>query len=93
MVRKQILWALESSKENLLENVKPKSNGQKLVFNILYYPVFQNVRRILYEFCRSLKDELVGAKLPNVEETKRCQACEKRNCCMRYIHFFHLRLW
>ena len=49
MVRNQILKAREKSRESLLENEAPRSSGQKLTFNITYYPVFQNVRKILEE--------------------------------------------
>ena len=47
MVRKQVSWAREHSRESLLEKVKSESNQDKLTFNITYYLVFQNVRNIL----------------------------------------------
>ena len=49
MVRKQVLWAREHSKESLVEKVKSESDQKKLTFNITYHPVFQNVRNILQE--------------------------------------------
>ena len=49
MVRKQILQAREHSRESLLEKVKSESDQNKLILNITYYPVFQNVRNILQE--------------------------------------------
>ena len=47
MVRKQVSWAREHSRESLFEKVKSESNQDKLTFNITYYLVFQNVRNIL----------------------------------------------
>ena len=49
MVRKQVLRAHEHSKKNLLENLKSESDQMKLIFDIIYYPIFQNVRDILQE--------------------------------------------
>ena len=49
MVRNQILKAREKSRESLLENVISRSSELKLTFNLTYYPVFQNVRKILEE--------------------------------------------
>ena len=49
MVRKQVVPAREHSRENLLEKVKSESHQNQLTFNILYYPVFRNVRNILQE--------------------------------------------
>ena len=50
MIRKQVLWTREHSRESLLEKVKSESDQNTLTFNIIYYPVFQNVRNILQEF-------------------------------------------
>ena len=49
MVRKQALRAHEHSRESLLEKVKSESDQKKLTFNIIYYPVFHNLRNILQE--------------------------------------------
>ena len=49
MVRKQVLWGHEHSRESLLEKVKSESDQNKLTFNITYYAAFQNVRNILQE--------------------------------------------
>ena len=49
MIRKQILRLHEPSRESLLKNVTSKSNGQRLTFNITYYPVLQIVISILQE--------------------------------------------
>ena len=49
MVRQQVLRAREHSRESLLEKVKSESDQNKLTFNIIYYPVFQNVKNILQE--------------------------------------------
>ena len=49
MVRKQILWAREHSRESLLEKVISESYQNKLTFNITCYPVFQILRNILQE--------------------------------------------
>ena len=49
MVRKQVLWACEHSRESLLKKFESESDQKKLTFNIAYYPVFQNVRNILQE--------------------------------------------
>ena len=57
MVRKQDLRAREHSRESLLEKVKSESDQNKLIFNITYYPVFQNVRNILQEFHILLKPD------------------------------------
>ena len=49
MVRNQILRAREHSRNDLLERKKQHMSGQKLTFNITYYPTFQNVRAIMEE--------------------------------------------
>ena len=49
MVRKQVLWAWEHSRESLLEKLKSEPDQKTLTFNITYYLVFQNVRNILQE--------------------------------------------
>ena len=51
MVRKQVLRALEHSRESLLEEVKSESDQKKLTSNITSYPVFQSKKhftRIIY---------------------------------------------
>ena len=49
VIRKQILRAREHSRNDLLERETPQIREQKLTFNILYYPAFQNVRSIMEE--------------------------------------------
>ena len=49
IVRKQVLWAREHSRESLLQKVKSESDQKKLTFNITYYLVFQDARNILQE--------------------------------------------
>ena len=49
MISKQVLLTREHSRESLLKKVKSESDQNKLTFNIIYYPVFQNVRNILQE--------------------------------------------
>ena len=67
--------------------MKSESDQNKLTFNINYYLVFQNVRNIIQDIFlvgfpngKSLKDQLVRAKLPNVEITGRSETCGKKNC-------------
>ena len=80
MIRKQILRAREHSRNDLLERKKPHIPEQKLIFNITYYPAFQNVRNITpnkehkkifpnvsvagFRNGMSLKNYLVRATLP-----------------------------
>ena len=49
MIRKQILRAREHSRKDLLEREKAETSEPRLMFNITYYPVFQNIRNILQE--------------------------------------------
>ena len=49
MIRKKILRAREHSRKDLLEIEKTKTFVPKLTFNITYYPVFQNNKKILQE--------------------------------------------
>ena len=49
MVRKQVLRALEHSRESLLNKVKSEFDQNKLTFSLTYYPVFQYVTNILQE--------------------------------------------
>ena len=44
MVRKQVLWAREHSREISLEKMKSRSEQKKLAFNITYHLDFQNVK-------------------------------------------------
>lgn len=49
MARKQILQAHKQSRESLLQNVKSEYDQKNLAFDITYYLVFQNVRKILQD--------------------------------------------
>ena len=49
MIREQILSAREHSRKDLLEREKTETFDSKLTFNIIYDPVFQNIRTILLE--------------------------------------------
>ena len=49
VIRKQMLRAREHSRKDLLEREKAETSEPKLMFNITYYPVFQNNRNILQE--------------------------------------------
>ena len=49
MVRKEILRARAIPRDALLEKVNNKEKQNKLAFNITYYPVFRNVRKVLEE--------------------------------------------
>ena len=49
MARKQILQAHKQSRESLLQNVKSEYDQENLAFDITYYLVFQNVRKILQD--------------------------------------------
>ena len=49
MVKKQVLQTHEHSRESVLEKVKSESDQKKLIFKVIYYPAFQNVRNILQE--------------------------------------------
>ena len=42
--------------------------------------VFQDIPLVGFPYGKSLKDRLVGAKLPNVEITGRSETCGKENC-------------
>ena len=47
IVRTQILKPTGESRDNLLKQGNTKTSESKLIFNITYYPAFQNVRSIL----------------------------------------------
>ena len=49
MISKQILRAREHSRKDLLEREKAETSEPRLMFNITYYPVFQNIRNMLQE--------------------------------------------
>ena len=49
MVRTQIFKTRGESTDSLFERGNTKTSGNKLTFNITYYPAFQNVRGILEE--------------------------------------------
>ena len=49
LVRKEILKARSQSRETLLDKEKMLRNGERVTFNITYYPVFKNIRNILEE--------------------------------------------
>ena len=49
VISKQVLRAREHSRNDLLERKKPQMSEQKLTFNIIFYPAFQNVRTIMKE--------------------------------------------
>ena len=49
MIRKQLLKARNHSRNDLLEREKKQMSEQKLTFNIIYYPAFQNLRAIMKE--------------------------------------------
>ena len=63
MVRKQVLRALEHSRESLLEKLKLESDQKKLPFYITYYLAFQNVRNILQELHILLTPDLEHKKV------------------------------
>ena len=48
-VRKQILRARGSSRDSLLDGEDNREEQNKITFNLTYYPVFQNVKKILAE--------------------------------------------
>ena len=54
MIQKQKLRAQEHSRKVLLEREKTETSKPKLMFNIIDYPVFQNIRNILQELHLSL---------------------------------------
>ena len=54
MIRKKMLRAREHSCKVLLEREKSETSETRLMFNIIYYPVFQNIRNILQELHLSL---------------------------------------
>ena len=49
LVRKEILIARSQSGETLLDNKKMLRNDDKVTFNITYYPLFKDIRKILDE--------------------------------------------
>ena len=48
-VRKQILRARGFSRDSLLDRENTREEQNKITFNLTYYPVFQNVKKILAE--------------------------------------------
>ena len=48
-VRKQILRARCFTRESLLDRENTREKQNKIAFNLIYYPVFQNVKKILSE--------------------------------------------
>ena len=48
-VRKQILRVRGFSRDSLLDRKNTKEEQNKITFNLTYYPVFQNVKKILAE--------------------------------------------
>ena len=48
-VRKQILMARGFSRDSLLDRENIRDEQNKITFNLTYYPVFQNVKKILAE--------------------------------------------
>ena len=48
-VRKQILRARSFSRDSLLDRENTRDEQNKITFNLTYYPVFQNVKKILAE--------------------------------------------
>lgn len=57
MARKQILQAHKQSRESLLQNVKSEYDQKNLAFDITYYLVFQNVRKILQDLLMLLTSD------------------------------------
>ena len=53
IIFKQILRARKHWRSDLLVREKPQMAVQKLIFNINYYPSFQNVRGIMEELHNS----------------------------------------
>ena len=67
MIREQILSAREHSRKDLLEREKTETSDSKLTFNIIYDPVFQNIRTILLELHLLLTPDKEHTKVfPNV---------------------------
>ena len=67
MIREQILSAREHSRKDLLEREKTETSDSKLTFNIIYDPVFQNIRTILLELHLLLTPDKEHPKVfPNV---------------------------
>ena len=67
MIREQILIAREHSRKDLLEREKTETSDSKLTFNIIYDPVFQNIRTILLELHLLLTPDKEHTKVfPNV---------------------------
>ena len=88
----------------MLEKVGNHPEENKFIFNITYYPAFQNTKKMLKELHillapdkehqkmfskvpivgflngKSLKDHLVRASLPILNETLDREPCGKRNC-------------
>ena len=104
VVKQEILKARKIPRNELLEKERNHPEENKLIFNINYYPAFQNTKTILEElqillapdkehqkvfpkvpivgFCngKSLKDHLVRASLPILNQTLGSDSCGKRNC-------------
>ena len=48
-VRKQIIRARGFSRDSLLDRKNTREEQKKITFNLIYYPVFQNVKKLLAE--------------------------------------------
>ena len=56
MIRKQVLWTREHSRESLLEKVKSESDQNKLSLNITCYPVFNSQKVVYLLKCRICRE-------------------------------------
>ena len=55
-VRKQILRARGFSRDSLLDRESTREEQKEINFNVTYYPVFQNVKKLSCEVCKSVND-------------------------------------
>ena len=104
VLKKEILKARKIPRNELLEKELNHKEENKLMFNVTYYPAFQNKKTILEELQiplapdkehqkmfpnvpvvgfrnrKSLKDHLVRASHPILNNTLGSEPCVKRNC-------------
>ena len=84
MIRKQILRAWEYSRKDLLVREKAETSELKLMLNITYYPVFQNIKNIFKELYLLLALDKKHMKVfPNVPVVGFCSGKSLKDYLIR----------
>ena len=91
-MRKQVLRSRAFCRDDLLNREKTLQEKTQFTFNLTYYPVFKDVRKIQahkkvfteipiigFKNAKSLKDHLVRAVLPQLDREGRSKPCEGAN--------------